>query len=188
MEVVHRLLTDGGLQMVHTIGRGTSTRPGDDDPWILKYIFPNGQLPGLAQIAAAAEGLFIVEDVHNFGPYYDLTLMSWHKNFQEHWPSLSKDGDQYDERFKRTWEYFLISCAASFRLRRFSALAGGVCQGPARNISTRALTMFPSASPELVGDPGGAVCMCPTCSLTPGTCHHDGVGFAPAVPRIQSRS
>lgn len=119
MEVAHRLLTDGGLQMVHTIGRDTSTRPGGDDPWILQYIFPNGQLPALAQIAAAAESLFVVEDVHNFGPYYDLTLMSWHKNFQQHWPSISKQGDQYDERFKRMWEYFLTSCAASFRQRRF---------------------------------------------------------------------
>ena len=56
----------------------------------------------------------MVEDLHNLGPHYDKTLMAWNDNFQRAWPSLSA---KYDERFKRMWEYYLLSCAGGFRSR-----------------------------------------------------------------------
>jgi len=116
MRVVDRVLKPGGLHMVHTIGRNDSARTGDVDPWIEKYIFPNGQLPSVTQIAHAAEGLFIWEDLHNFGADYDRTLMSWQERFQAAWPEL-RDRFNYTERFKRMWEYYLGICAAAFRVR-----------------------------------------------------------------------
>ena len=115
MEVVNRLLAPQGLHMVHTIGRNISGRAGEGDPWIKKYIFPNSQLPSLSQITTAAEGLFVTEDVHNFGPHYDPTLMSWHERFRAAWPDLT---DAYGERFRRMWEYYLLACAAAFRARQ----------------------------------------------------------------------
>jgi len=51
-----------------------------DDPWISKYIFPNGKLPSIAQIAKAAEGLFVMEDWHNLAEHYEKTLLAWYKN------------------------------------------------------------------------------------------------------------
>jgi cyclopropane-fatty-acyl-phospholipid synthase len=78
------------------------------------YIFPNGMLPSIAQIARAAEGLFVIEDWHNLGPHYDKTLMAWNARFQQAWPSLA---GRYDLRFKRMWEYYLLSCAGTFRAR-----------------------------------------------------------------------
>ena len=59
--------------------------------------------------------LFVVEDWHNFGPYYDPTLMAWHKNFEQAWPSLKA---QYDERFYRMWRFYLLSSAGGFRSRQ----------------------------------------------------------------------
>ncbi len=50
----------------------------------------------------------------SFGHHYDTTLMAWHRNFQKAWPSLK---DRYDERFKRMWDYYLLSCAGAFRSR-----------------------------------------------------------------------
>ena len=88
MKVAKRCLKENGLFLLHTIGglkSGNTT-----DPWINKYIFPNGMIPSLKQLARSVEGLFVVEDLHNFGADYDKTLMAWHKNFKKAWPKLKK--------------------------------------------------------------------------------------------------
>jgi cyclopropane-fatty-acyl-phospholipid synthase len=113
MEVANRCLKEDGLFLLHTIGRNNSARAAD--PWINKYIFPNGMSPSSKQISDAVEGFFVVEDWHNFGQDYDATLMSWNENFQNNYDSLK---EVYDERFKRMWEYYLLMCAGAFRARR----------------------------------------------------------------------
>lgn len=113
MKVVHRCLKADGLFLLHTIGGNTST--SSTDPWIDKYIFPNSMLPSTKQITSAIEGLFVLEDWHNFGQYYDKTLMAWYNNFTKNWAKIK---DAYDERFYRMWTYYLLSCAGSFRSRR----------------------------------------------------------------------
>jgi cyclopropane-fatty-acyl-phospholipid synthase len=116
MRVVRRCLKSDGIFLLHTIGGNISCT--GCDPWITRYIFPNGMLPSTAQIARAVEGLFVVEDWHNLGPHYDRTLMAWNANFQKAWPTLS---GKFDERFKRMWEYYLLSCAGAFRARNIQA-------------------------------------------------------------------
>ena len=111
-EVAHRCLKDDGLFLLHTIGNNTSRTKGD--AWVNKYIFPNGQLPSMAQISRAHEKLFILEDLHNFGAYYDKTLMAWFHNFEQNWSELKAD---YDERFYRMWKYYLLTFAGTFRAR-----------------------------------------------------------------------
>jgi len=56
MEVAHRSLKTGGIFLLHTIGGNVSHI--SCDPWINRYIFPNGMLPSIAQIGKAAAGLF----------------------------------------------------------------------------------------------------------------------------------
>jgi cyclopropane-fatty-acyl-phospholipid synthase len=109
---VAELLKDEGLFLLHTIGGNVPAHK--TDPWIERYIFPNGVIPSTQQIASSYEGYFVLEDWHNFGPHYDQTLMAWHENFNNAWPELNRS---YDERFRRMWNYFLISCAASSRAR-----------------------------------------------------------------------
>ena len=112
MEVVHRCLKDDGLFLLHTIGGNKSVK--NLDSWIGKYIFPNSMLPSIKQLAASFEGLFVVENWHNYGPNYDKTLMAWFENFNKHWDKLKHS---YDDRFYRMWKYYLLSCAGSFRAR-----------------------------------------------------------------------
>jgi len=112
MNAVHRCLKDTGIFLLHTIGGNESQIKCD--PWINKYIFPNGMLPSISQISKAVEGLFVTEDLHNLGPHYEKTLMAWHGNFQKAWATLKK---RYDEKFKRMWDYYLLSCAGAFRAR-----------------------------------------------------------------------
>ncbi len=111
-EKVKSLLAPDGLFVLHTIGGNWSVTHGD--PWSEKYIFPNGMLPSVKQIGAATEGLFTMEDWHNFGADYDRTLMAWAANFEAAWPRLEA---RYGPRFYRMWRYYLHSFAAMFRLR-----------------------------------------------------------------------
>jgi cyclopropane-fatty-acyl-phospholipid synthase len=112
MEVAERCLKDDGLFLLHTIGKNVSnTTP---DPWIDRYIFPNGDLPSISQIGDAAGGLFVTEDLHNFGADYDKTLMAWHASFEAAWPQFK---DRLGEHFYRMWRYYLLSCAGAFRSR-----------------------------------------------------------------------
>ena len=105
------LLADDGMMLHHTIG--SLVTKNHTDPWFDKYIFPGGVVPSLAQISSATEKDWVIEDVHNFGPYYDRTLMAWHRNVTAAWDDLPA----YDTRFRRTWDYYLLSSAGSFRAR-----------------------------------------------------------------------
>jgi cyclopropane-fatty-acyl-phospholipid synthase len=114
MKIVDRVLAPDGLFLLQTIGSNRSNRRGE--PWMDKYIFPDGMLPSPAYLARAAEGLFVLEDWHNFGAHYDRTLMAWKENFDANWETLSRNS-KYDARFRRMWTYYLLTCAGSFRAR-----------------------------------------------------------------------
>ena len=112
MEVANRCLKEDGVAVVHTIGGNQEGK--DLNAWYDKYIFPNGVVPSLSQLTRAAEGLFVIEDVHNIGPHYDPTLMAWYENFERAWPKLRA---VYGDRFYRMWRFYLLTSAASFRAR-----------------------------------------------------------------------
>jgi cyclopropane-fatty-acyl-phospholipid synthase len=112
MEVADRCLKDDGIALIHTIGGNVSKTIGN--PWTTTYIFPNSMLPSVSQLGEAMEGLFVMEDWHNFGPDYDKTLMVWYDNFEKSWPEHRAN---YDDRFYRMWKFYLLSSAAAFRSR-----------------------------------------------------------------------
>lgn len=113
MDVARRCLSDDGMFLLHTIGGNVSV--ARTDPWIGKYIFPNSMLPSVAQIGRAIERHFVMEDWHNFSADYDRTLMAWHANVERAWSQLK---DEYDERFRRMWRFYLLACAGTFRSRK----------------------------------------------------------------------
>jgi len=113
MEMADENLNKDGIFLIHTIGGNYDAKT--TDPWIDKYIFPNGMLPSASQLSKAWQGLFVLEDWHNFGPDYDPTLMAWIKNFEDIWDDIKAD---YDESFCRMWRYYLNASAASFRSRK----------------------------------------------------------------------
>ena len=112
-DTVRRMLADEGLFLLHTIGIHRTIQ--GIDPWIGRYIFPNGKLPSAAELSAVLDGRFLIEDWHGFGPDYDRTLMAWWRNFEAAWPRLE---DRYGPRFYRMWRYYLLSCAGFFRSRQ----------------------------------------------------------------------
>ena len=113
-DVARRCLADeNGLLLLHTIA-GNRSR-AHTDPWIARYIFPNSLLPSAAQVSAALESRFVIEDWHNFGTDYDRTLQAWRDNIERRWDTLPA---RYDERFRRMWRYYLATSMAAFRARR----------------------------------------------------------------------
>lgn len=112
MQVVNRNLKNNGLFLLQTIGNNTTSY--STNAWIEKYIFPNGMLPSIMQIGKAAEKNFVVEDFHNFGVYYDKTLLAWYNQFRQNWDNIKHN---YDDRFFRMWSYYLLTSAGGFRSR-----------------------------------------------------------------------
>jgi cyclopropane-fatty-acyl-phospholipid synthase len=110
---VERCLKPDGLLLLHTVGNNFSDR--STDPFTERYIFPNSVIPSIRQIGDAAERRFVMEDWHNFGQYYDPTLMAWNANFEGGWEKLRP---RYGDTFYRMWRYFLLSGAGSFRVRK----------------------------------------------------------------------
>jgi cyclopropane-fatty-acyl-phospholipid synthase len=81
--------------------------------FIQKYIFPGGMLPTtqIIEREAAKVGLRLVTN-ELFGSSYARTLEEWQRNFQKAWPRI--EGLGFDERFKRTWDYYLSYCHSGF--------------------------------------------------------------------------
>lgn len=111
-DVVRKNIKEDGLFLLHTIG--SNYNKINVDPWIEKYIFPNGILPSIQGIANASQSKFIMEDWHNFGADYDRTLMAWYERFVNVWPEIENN---YTPRFKRMFSYYLLACAGAFRAR-----------------------------------------------------------------------
>ncbi|MBJ3764004.1 class I SAM-dependent methyltransferase [Maribius pontilimi] len=82
--------------------------------FIQKYIFPGGMLPCprvLRQHITDA-GLSVARHIE-FGDSYSQTLRRWYDTFNARWDEAAKMG--FDARFRRMWNFYLTSCAATFR-------------------------------------------------------------------------
>lgn len=81
--------------------------------FIQKYIFPGGMLPSPNALKAEVQnaGLAVVKS-KEFGLSYSQTLRRWHDVFNAKWDQAAALG--FDERFRRMWNFYLTSCAATF--------------------------------------------------------------------------
>lgn len=81
--------------------------------FIQKYIFPGGMLPSPSalrdQITKAGLG---IERSIEFGQSYNISLRRWHETFNQKWDQIADMG--FDDRFRRMWNFYLTSCAATF--------------------------------------------------------------------------
>ena len=119
-----RLLKPGGLLALQVITipdqRYEAYRSGCD--WIQKHVFPGGFLPSLGALCAAARdhSHFVVERLENIGPHYATTLREWRRRFDAAWPEIREMG--FDERFRRTWDYYFAYCESGFAERVIGTL------------------------------------------------------------------
>jgi cyclopropane-fatty-acyl-phospholipid synthase len=81
--------------------------------FIQKFIFPGGMLPSPTVLRAEIEraGLRQAQTIE-FGESYSQTLRRWHETFNARWDDVARLG--FDDRFRRMWNFYLTSCAATF--------------------------------------------------------------------------
>ena len=109
-------LKTGGRACIQTITIADDLferyRKGTD--FIQQYIFPGGMLPSPSIFRAHAQrhGLSVVNELA-FGLDYARTLRLWDHAFEEALPAVQAQG--FDERFIRTWKFYLAYCEAGFR-------------------------------------------------------------------------
>jgi cyclopropane-fatty-acyl-phospholipid synthase len=116
LKVARDVLPSDGLLLLETIGDNVSG--GQCNPWFQKYIYqaPTSMFPSIKEIAAAAEGLFVIEDWQNFGADYGPTLRAWYDNFAANHDEIV---DRHGERIYRMWAFYLLSCAGAFASRTY---------------------------------------------------------------------
>jgi cyclopropane-fatty-acyl-phospholipid synthase len=73
-------------------------------------------IPSMQQLVASFQDLFVVQDWENYGHYYSDTLRAWQQNFEKNWDAISQleSARRFDERFRRMWNYYLLSSKAAF--------------------------------------------------------------------------
>lgn len=110
MKKTSKILRSGGVGLLHTIGKDTNS---SRDPWIMKYIFPGGYLPHLAEVVESmGKKGFSILDVENLRMHYAKTLDLWTENFER---NVDKVQEMFDEAFVRMWRLFLNCCSVAFR-------------------------------------------------------------------------
>jgi cyclopropane-fatty-acyl-phospholipid synthase len=111
-----RLLAPGGRVCVQVIlvpdERFARYRRSPD--WIERYVFPGGLIPSLGALRGAWREASALElrGVEEIGSHYATTLRAWRERFHARIDDVRRLG--YDERFVRTWDFYLASCEALF--------------------------------------------------------------------------
>lgn len=126
-DVIDRVLVPGGRAAVQVITVPDrvyeSQRRGVN--WLQKYIFPGGLLPSIAAIETAlADTSLLIERIDDIGVDYARTLSEWRARFMARRDDARALG--LDDRFLRTWEYYLAICEAGFTTRATQDLQIGI--------------------------------------------------------------
>ena len=143
--VISRTVKDGGLALVHSVGRN---RPTPVNAWLEQRIFPGSYPPSLREMMAIFEPFnFSVIDVENLRLHYARTLREWLARFDRAADTVRA---MYDEEFVRAWRLYLAGCSAAF-LANSIQLFQVVCAPPDNNdVPWTRSHVYPSA----VGTPG----------------------------------
>jgi cyclopropane-fatty-acyl-phospholipid synthase len=128
-----RLLAPGGriglqaITMAHE--RMLATRRSKT--WILKYIFPGGQIPSVRAIEDSLRWhtRLQIADQHEFGLDYARTLQVWQDRFSAAAGQLAGLG--FDEVFRRMWLLYLSYSEAGFRARYLQVSQFTICRDEA---------------------------------------------------------
>jgi cyclopropane-fatty-acyl-phospholipid synthase len=81
--------------------------------FIQRYVFPGGMLPTVTDVTSLAAGAGLTAEAPAFfGADYAHTLSEWLARFDEARDGVVAMG--FDERFIRTWRYYLAYCRAGF--------------------------------------------------------------------------
>jgi cyclopropane-fatty-acyl-phospholipid synthase len=117
---VARLLKPDGLFAMQAIlaadHRYESLRKNVD--WIQKHIFPGSLLLSVERVQRCLAGGMMIAESEDLGLDYAKTLQIWRERFNASLPRVKSLG--FDERFIRSWNYYLDYCMAGFATRHIT--------------------------------------------------------------------
>jgi cyclopropane-fatty-acyl-phospholipid synthase len=107
-----RLLRPGGRLLNHAIAWNAGDTTWDDDTFIARYVFPDGELLSLADMVAALEapGLEVL-DVEALRRHYALTLRAWVRRLEDSWDDAVA---AVGEGRARVWRLYMAASALGF--------------------------------------------------------------------------
>ena len=109
-------LVPDGVMVNHTITRNDGTQRSRAGGFINRYIFPDGELAGAAQVMAAMNDAgFEIQHEENFRRHYALTLAHWVAHLRENWDAAVAE---IGLRKARTWWLYLAESQVGFDINR----------------------------------------------------------------------
>ena len=121
-KTIQNILTKDGIFLLHTITKpcllkyifGNTKHTADS--WIIKYIFPGGEIPLTESIITSAQNnKLMYHHVQNLSISYAKTLDAWYNNFTSNWNKIKKTNpDFFTDEFYRMWEFYLVCSMVSF--------------------------------------------------------------------------
>ncbi|WP_226762339.1 class I SAM-dependent methyltransferase [Arthrobacter sp. SO3] len=109
---LHGLLRPGGRLLNHAISWNAGPTAPDPDSFIPRYVFPDGEMLGLAEMVGALEsGGLEVLDVEALRRHYALTLRAWVRNLEDGW---SEAVQLAGEGRARVWRLYMAASALGF--------------------------------------------------------------------------
>src|SRR3954469_18472454 len=111
-EALAALLRPGGRLLNHAISWDAGTTTWEDDSFIARYVFPDGELISLGDMLNALTSADLeVIDVEVLRRHYALTLREWVRNLEAHWDeavALTSEGRA------RVWRLYMSASALGF--------------------------------------------------------------------------
>jgi cyclopropane-fatty-acyl-phospholipid synthase len=105
-------LRPGGRLLNHCITQPTATGPKQLDPFIHRYVFPDGELHGIGKLVTEMNTTgFEVRHEENLREHYARTLAGWCANLDERWDQAVRE---VGEQRARVWRLYMAACQLGF--------------------------------------------------------------------------
>ncbi|MDF3050326.1 MAG: Cyclopropane-fatty-acyl-phospholipid synthase [Pseudonocardia sp.] len=105
-------LRPGGRLLNHCITHNHTPPTYRTDPFISRYVFPDGQLHAVGHLASVMnDNGFEIRHEENLREHYALTLRDWGRNLDEHWDDAVAE---VGEERARVWRLYMAACRLAF--------------------------------------------------------------------------
>ncbi len=105
-------LRPGGRLLNHCITRPENRTAAKAEPFIDRYVFPDGELTGSGRIIMAMQDTgFDVRHAENLREHYGMTLRDWCGNLERHWTACV---DDVGEGTAKVWGLYMAACRLGF--------------------------------------------------------------------------
>ena len=109
---LHSKLRAGGRLLNHCITRPDDHHRAHADPFIDRYVFPDGELLPIGHLVSRMNGAgFEIRHEENLREHYSKTLMAWSANLDANWDECVAEAG---EGRARVWKLYMPACAVGF--------------------------------------------------------------------------